>query len=130
MERNQLETNKRLDENNKRLDDVMKSNMKLQEMLVSVLGNISGKNPRGDSPVESSPVKRGNDNSESEGRNMSNVDACSVGRDKSELWWDNFCDQSGDEAIAVLQGNEELPSPVKRSLQVSLNLYDVEFIVC
>ena len=119
MERNQLETNKRLEENNKRLDDVMKSNIKLQQMLLSVLGNVSGKDTSKDSPLESSPLQIQRETSDSRGRNLSNVDACSVGKDKSEMWWDNLCQKSGDEDIAVFEANEVLSSPAKRSSQVS-----------
>ena len=121
MERNQMETNKRLEDNNKRLDDVMKSNIKLQQMLLSVLGNVSGKESMEDGNFESSPLQIRRETSDSGGRNMSNVDAASVGKDKSELWWDNLCQKSGDEDIAVLEGEGLLSSPSKRSSHVSFN---------
>lgn len=127
MERNQVETNKRLEENNKRLDDVMKSNMNLQQMITSVLNSFSGTDTRKDGVVEKCRVQGIGETSENVQRRMSDVDAGSGDKKKSKTWWDDMCQQSGDEDLPNFQGNKHYSASARRMSQVSLYVRNQKF---
>ena len=93
MERNQVETNRRLDE-------VMKSNMNLQNILLFVLNNISGKEESKGRHGESSRNYTGEETLCGGAGFESRLNRCAEERDNSERWWDELCGASEDQDVA------------------------------
>ena len=127
MERNQVETNKRLDESNKRLDDVLKTNMNLQQMLLSVLSNISGKDNRKDGIADSCTVQIRGETSENGAGNIPGVNASSGEKEYSEQWWNDLDRKSGDEGAVKNVERNEVSASGRPQSQVSLNINRTSF---
>lgn len=93
MERNQVETNRRLDE-------VMKSNLDVKNILLSVLNNVSGKEESERHHGESSKAYTREETSCGGAGSEPRLNRSSEGRDNSEKWWDDLCGASDDEDVA------------------------------
>ena len=97
MEKKQGETNRRLDDVMESNLNLQKSNLNLQNMLMSVLSNLTGKDgfqgARTEGALQSDPAGT----SGQLARTNSNRDGESGGSGSSEMWWDKLCKTSEDE---------------------------------
>ena len=132
MEKNQAETNKRLD---KRLDDVMNSNLTLQNMIASVLNNLSGKDTGKSVQAKVAPNQLAGGTSADGFAENCNAKSASSGSGKSEKWWDENCGSSEDDKGTSEEQGRESYITKRRQNQVNLffmrnrHLYITELVL-
>ena len=98
----------RLSAMEKRLEDVLQSNMQLQAMLRTVLNTVSPdvvKDIRDIPPSESPGVEEQPD---TEQKNNCTGAMNSTGLVNSECWWDNVCKSSDEERDVGAKGRERV----------------------
>ena len=121
VERNQMETNKRLEEVMRSNHNVMQSNQNLQRMLQSVLTSLSRPGVGEELNVQRKARLPSAKSSEEIGDPALPVEGEPSKLNMSEEWWDRVCRTSGDEENESKEkvGAEEISST--RSCQVGVN---------
>lgn len=119
MERCQMETNRRLEEVMESNLSLQKSNMSLQNMLASMLTNISGKNPDKNDTPNGSRERIAGETSGNDAPFETKVDRCSGGKGSSEQWWDGLCATSEEEETVKEVPKKRMSSYTGNRTQVS-----------
>lgn len=115
MEWNQVDANRRL-------DDVMKSNLNLQNMLRTVLSNLSGTDVVEGAHVESACVRIPGETSGNGAGGNFHIEGDSGGLGSSEQWWDILCRTSVEEEDADDRNENNVSTNPSSKNQVNLNL--------